>query len=66
MKKASSQQANDHGVLIVRSHRIAAQEAFPSQPDLRICVTSGHSKKEIEKAANVIRTAISRSLSKRR
>lgn len=57
---------NDHGVLIVRSHRIAAQEAFASQPDLRICVTSGHSKKEIEKAAIVIRTAISRLMSKKR
>ena len=44
----------------MRSHRIAAQEAFASQPDLRICVTSGHSKKEIEKAAIIIRTAIAR------
>jgi serine palmitoyltransferase len=57
---------NDHGVLIVRSHHIAAQEAFACQPDLRICVTSGHTKKEIEKAAIVIRTAISRVMSKRR
>jgi serine palmitoyltransferase len=53
-------------VLIVRSHRIAAQEAFAAQPDLRICVTSGHSKKETEKAALVIRNAISRLLSRKR
>ena len=50
----------------MRSHRINAQEAFASQPDLRICVTSGHSKKEIEKAAMVIRTAISRLCSRKR
>jgi serine palmitoyltransferase len=52
--------------MIVRSHRIAAQEAFASQPDLRICVSSGHTKKEIEKAATIIRTALARILSKRR
>jgi len=50
----------------VRSHHIAAQEAFASRPDLRICVTSGHSKKEIEKAATVIRSAIARVIPKRK
>jgi len=59
-------QANDHGVLIVRSHRIAAQEAFVAQPDLRICVSSGHSKKELEKAALVIRNAVVRVFSRKR
>lgn len=59
-------QVNDHGVLIVRSHRIAAQEAFSSDPDLRISVSSGHTKKEIEKSATTIRTAIARVLSRRR
>jgi len=59
-------QANDHGVLIVRSHRIARQEAFACQPDFRTCVSSGHTKKEIEKAATVIRTAIARVFSRRR
>jgi len=63
---STKEQVNDHGVLIVRSHRIAAQEAFAAQPDLRICVSSGHTKKEIEKAATTIRTAIARVMSRRR
>ena len=50
----------------MRSHRIAELELFSLQPDLRICVSAGHTKKEIEKAGTVIRTAVSRLLTKRR
>ncbi|KAK4056697.1 serine palmitoyltransferase component [Microbotryomycetes sp. JL221] len=54
----------EDGVLISRTKRNWDQELFEQQPSLRICVTSALTKKEVEKAANVLKHSLTKVLGK--
>lgn len=56
----------DNGVLVTRTKRNLEQELFGSEPSLRICVTAALSRKEVEKAANVLKSALIKVLGKGR
>lgn len=64
--------ALEHGVFIVRAKRLPSinpkvLESGPeSRPSIRIAVNAGHNKKEVEKAANVLKASIVRLIGKRR
>lgn len=65
-------QALSNGVLITRLKSFPVSASFegkggalPTRPALKVCVTTGLSKKEIEKAGIVIRHAITKVLSRR-
>lgn len=52
-----------NGVLITRARQIKSdgiKGLGEVRPSLRICVTTGHSKKDIEKAAGVVKSSIAR------
>ncbi|GAO49115.1 PLP-dependent transferase [Saitoella complicata NRRL Y-17804] len=53
-------------VLLTRARHIHHQEAHPNQPSIRVCVTAGHNKKDVEKAAGVVKGAASKVLPKRK
>ncbi|KAK9236177.1 pyridoxal phosphate-dependent transferase [Lipomyces kononenkoae] len=53
-----------NGVLISRNKAVASQEVFPVQSSLKIMITTGLTKREIEKAATVIKAAVSKVMSK--
>ncbi|BGP16487.1 hypothetical protein JCM10213_001176 [Rhodosporidiobolus nylandii] len=56
----------ENGVLLSTSKRNWAQEMVEHQPSIRICLTSALTKKEIEKAGGVVKSAISKVLGKGR
>lgn len=56
----------EHGVLVARTKRNWEQEMVEQRPSIRICVTSALSKKEVEKAATVLKSALGKVLGKKR
>lgn len=56
--------AAENGVLLTTTKRNWAQELVEHRPSIRICVTSALSKKEIEKAGGVVKSAIAKVLGK--
>ncbi|KAK9323778.1 pyridoxal phosphate-dependent transferase [Lipomyces orientalis] len=53
-----------NGVLITRSKVVPSQEIFPVESTLKIMITTGLTKRETEKAAAVVKAAISKVMSK--
>ena len=47
-----------NGVLIVRTKKVWKQESVPGSPSLRISVSAGHSKKDMDKAASIVRVRL--------
>lgn len=47
----------NNGVYINRTKKVWKQESVADLPSLRICISSGLTKKEVEKAANVIKVS---------
>lgn len=69
---SSPLQALSNGVLITRLKTFPVSASFegkdgarPARPALKVCITTGLSRKEIEKAGIVIRHAITKVLSRR-
>lgn len=58
-------EALNNGVLLTRAMVVAQHEMNVRRPSIRICVSAALSKKECEKAAGVIKAAVSK-ISKRR
>ncbi|SCV71956.1 BQ2448_4650 [Microbotryum intermedium] len=56
------EQCGENGVLVTRTKRNWAQEMVEHRPSLRICVTAALTKKEIEKAGNVLKSALNKVL----
>lgn len=62
----------EHGVLLIRQKRLASinpkvlETGRESRPSIRIAVSAAFSKKEMEKAGNVIKSSIVRLIGKRR
>lgn len=54
----------DNGVMVSRTKRDWDQEMVEHRPSLRICVSSALTKKEVEKAGNVLKTALVKVLGK--
>jgi serine palmitoyltransferase len=54
------------GVLITRAKRLRGQEMNEARPSIRLAITSGLTKKECEKAANVVKASLVKVLGKRR
>lgn len=52
--------ALDHGVLITRSARLRGQEQIEPAPSLKIMISAAFTKKEIEKAASVVRSSLTK------
>ncbi|KAH9474532.1 Serine palmitoyltransferase 1 [Psilocybe cubensis] len=55
-----------HGVIVTRAKRLKGQEIVEPRPSIRLTLTSGLTKKETEKAVNVLKTVLVKVLSKRR
>ncbi len=49
-----------NGVLVTRSRHIAGQERWKFYSSIKVCVTTGFTKRELEKAGMVVRSAISK------
>lgn len=47
----------NNGVLLTRAKYNRTQELFSIEPSIRICISASFNKKEIEKAASVIKNA---------
>ncbi|KPV74860.1 uncharacterized protein RHOBADRAFT_36805 [Rhodotorula graminis WP1] len=56
--------AAENGVLLSTTKRNWAQEMVELRPSIRICVTSGLTKKEVEKAGAVVKSAVAKVLGK--
>lgn len=56
----------NQGVLIAKVHRLRGQELLEPRPSIRVAVTSSLSRKEVEKAAGILRNALTKVLGKRR
>lgn len=56
--------AAENGVLLTTAKRNWEQELVEHRPSIRICVTSGLTKKEVEKAGAVIKSAVQKVLGK--
>ncbi|KAH9834834.1 serine palmitoyltransferase [Rhodofomes roseus] len=54
------------GVLITRAKRLRDQELIGARPSIRLAISAAMSKKDCEKAANVIKTSCVKVLSRRR
>ncbi|KAF9186001.1 serine palmitoyltransferase component [Haplosporangium sp. Z 767] len=54
------------GLLITRAKYVETQEMFLPRPSIRISICAIHSRKEVEKAAQAIKTAFTKVLSKRK
>ncbi|KAJ3041937.1 serine palmitoyltransferase component [Rhizophlyctis rosea] len=59
-------EAARNGVLVSRAKYVADQERDPPQPSVRIVASAGHTKKEAEKAASVVRDAVRKVLKSRK
>ncbi|KAJ3333146.1 serine palmitoyltransferase component [Blyttiomyces sp. JEL0837] len=55
-------QAMKDGVLIVRAKYAVGQETHLPNPSIRVAASAGHTKKEAEKAASIIKEAIKKTL----
>jgi serine palmitoyltransferase len=60
------EEALSQGVLITKARRLRGQEPIEPRPSIRIALTSALTKKEIEKAASVIRASLVKVLGKRK
>lgn len=56
--------AAENGVLLTTTKRNWSQEMIEHRPSIRICVTSALTKKEVEKAGAVIKSAVQKVLGK--
>jgi len=54
------------GVLVTRAHRLRGQELVEPRASIKVVATAALTKKEAEKAAGILKTAILKVLSKRR
>lgn len=54
----------ENGVLVSRTKRNWQQEMVENKPSIRVCVSAGLNKKEIEKAGNVLKTSLVKVLGK--
>ncbi|OCH86695.1 serine palmitoyltransferase [Obba rivulosa] len=54
------------GVLVTRARRLRGQELVEARPSVRLAVSAALTRKECEKAANVVKTAFVKVLGKRR
>ncbi|CAG8742012.1 44062_t:CDS:10 [Gigaspora margarita] len=54
--------AMNNGVILTRAKYVFAQEMFGIEPSIRICISASFSKKEIEKAAAITKSAITKVL----
>lgn len=54
------------GVLITRAKRLRGQELIEARPSIRLAISAAMSKKDCEKAANVIKASCVKVLGKRR
>lgn len=55
-----------NGVMITRAKRLRGQEAVETRPTVRIAVTAALTRKEVEKAAGVIKASVGKVLGRRR
>ncbi|KAI6038663.1 serine palmitoyltransferase [Pisolithus marmoratus] len=55
-----------NGVFITRAKRLKGQEMVETRPTVRIAVTAALTKKEIEKAAGVVKASVTKVLGKRK
>ena len=56
-----------NGVLITRLKRLASKnDSWQAPPALKVCVTTGLSRKEVERAGATIRHAITKVMSKKK
>ncbi|KDQ09539.1 hypothetical protein BOTBODRAFT_137657 [Botryobasidium botryosum FD-172 SS1] len=60
------EEALAQGVLITRAKRLRGQEAVEPRPSIRLAITAGLTRKEVEKAAGVVKSALIKVLGKRR
>ena len=60
------EEALNQGVMITRAKRLHGQEMIETRPSIKLAITSALTKKECEKAANVIKAACVKVLGKRR
>ncbi|ORY35875.1 serine C-palmitoyltransferase [Naematelia encephala] len=54
------------GVLITRARRLRGQEQFEPEPSLKVCISGAMSKKDVEKAAQGLRSALIKVAGKKR
>lgn len=52
--------AQAHGVMVTRARHIPGQEVTPIQPSIRIAVTTGLNKRELERVASTLKNAANR------
>jgi serine palmitoyltransferase len=55
-----------NGVLLTRAKHLRGQEMIESRPTIRIAATAALTRKEVEKAAGVVKASVTRILSKRK
>ena len=60
------EEALSQGVLITRAKRLRGQELIEPRPSIRLAMTSALTKKDTEKALNVVKAALVKILGKRR
>lgn len=60
------EEALAQGVLITKAKRLRGQEMIEPRPSIRLAMSSALTKKETEKAVNVVKTALVKVLGKRR
>ena len=60
------EEALAQGVLLTRPKRLRTQEVNPPKPSIRLAISSALTKKECEKAATVLKSALVKVLGKRR
>ena len=54
------------GVMITKAKRLRGQEMVDARPSIRLAMTSALTKKETEKAVNVVKTALMKVLSRKK
>ena len=59
-------EAARNGVLVTRAKYVTDQELHPPPPSIRLVASAGHTKKEAEKAATVVRDAARKVLKSRK
>ena len=55
-----------NGVFVTRGKHLRGQEMIDSRPTIRIAATAALSKKDVEKAAGIVKASIARVLARRR
>lgn len=59
-------EALNQGVLITRAKRLRGQEVVEPRPTIKLAVTAALSRKDTEKAAQIVKHALVKVLAKRR